>query len=155
MGTLCLSVTNPIDVIKIRMQIDNELSTSEGSHVFRNRTYKGFIRGSVKIVQDEGIRGLYKGCVTTLQYFSIAFLSNSCTDEVEIYLRVHVWCVGPLAPVQIILPPSQEKKSIYSTILLLWYCWNTSKVSIYPNYRYFQFKFILFGNCIDIKIVSW
>ena len=45
------------------MQIDNELANKKGTQVFKDRAYKGFIRGSVKIVQDEGIKGLYKGWV--------------------------------------------------------------------------------------------
>ena len=44
------------------MQLDNELGSSEASkNIFKNRYYKGFVRGMVKIVSDEGIRGPYKG----------------------------------------------------------------------------------------------
>ncbi|ESP05616.1 hypothetical protein LOTGIDRAFT_208602 [Lottia gigantea] len=57
------SVTNPIDVIKIRMQLENELSNQKGKVVetLKNRYYKGFAHGAVVIFRDEGIRGLYKG----------------------------------------------------------------------------------------------
>ncbi|CAH1783501.1 unnamed protein product [Owenia fusiformis] len=54
-------VTNPIDVIKIRMQLDNELSGHKKKNVFHNRYYKGFVRGTFTIVREEGPRGLMKG----------------------------------------------------------------------------------------------
>ena len=57
-----LSVTNPIDVIKTRMQLENELgSQHESRNIFHNRYYRGLIRGAVRIAQEEGFRGLYKG----------------------------------------------------------------------------------------------
>nr|XP_006824534.1 PREDICTED: mitochondrial substrate carrier family protein ucpB-like [Saccoglossus kowalevskii] len=60
--------TNPIDVIKIRMQLEGELAAQKGKGVavLKNRYYDGFIKGGIRIVQDEGIRGLYKGVVPSL-----------------------------------------------------------------------------------------
>ncbi|XP_020895834.1 mitochondrial substrate carrier family protein ucpB isoform X2 [Exaiptasia diaphana] len=61
------SVTNPIDVIKIRMQLDNELNSRHaGNNIFKNRYYKGFLRGGIRIFKDEGITGLYKGLFPSL-----------------------------------------------------------------------------------------
>ena len=54
-------VTNPIDVIKIRMQLENELAKQKGLEAIRNRYYDGFVRGGAQIVRDEGVPGLYKG----------------------------------------------------------------------------------------------
>jgi solute carrier family 25 uncoupling protein 8/9/solute carrier family 25 protein 14/30 len=54
-------VTNPIDVIKIRMQLENELSVHKGLDAIKNRYYDGFIKGGARIVRDEGVGGLYKG----------------------------------------------------------------------------------------------
>ncbi|XP_077978623.1 mitochondrial substrate carrier family protein ucpB-like [Glandiceps talaboti] len=70
-GTSCMCaafVTNPIDVIKIRLQLEGELAAQKGTGVavFKNRYYDGFIRGGVKIVKDEGVRGLYKGVFPSL-----------------------------------------------------------------------------------------
>jgi len=48
-------VTNPIDVIKVRLQLDNELSMK------KNRYYPGFFRGILVIIKDEGFIGLFKG----------------------------------------------------------------------------------------------
>ena len=58
------AVTNPIDVIKIRMQLDQEL-TSRGHVVetLKGRYYRGMVHGAVMVVRDEGIRGIYKGYV--------------------------------------------------------------------------------------------
>lgn len=56
------SVTNPIDVIKIRMQLDNELGSKNNSkNIFKDRYYRGFIRGATRIFSEEGFSGLYKG----------------------------------------------------------------------------------------------
>ncbi|XP_033746008.1 mitochondrial substrate carrier family protein ucpB-like [Pecten maximus] len=60
------TITNPVDVIKIRMQLENELASQKGIEILRNRYYDGFIKGGVRIVSDEGVRGLYKGVVPSL-----------------------------------------------------------------------------------------
>lgn len=61
------AVTNPIDVIKIRMQLDNELGANHKSkNIFKDRYYKGFVRGALRILSEEGLRGLYKGLVPSL-----------------------------------------------------------------------------------------
>eukprot|EP00297_Palpitomonas_bilix_P012198 CAMPEP_0113873264 /NCGR_PEP_ID=MMETSP0780_2-20120614/3672_1 /TAXON_ID=652834 /ORGANISM="Palpitomonas bilix" /LENGTH=311 /DNA_ID=CAMNT_0000858887 /DNA_START=12 /DNA_END=947 /DNA_ORIENTATION=- /assembly_acc=CAM_ASM_000599 len=49
--------TNPIDVMKVRLQ-------SQGEGVkggVDSRKYKGFVRGAMTVVREEGIQGLYKG----------------------------------------------------------------------------------------------
>lgn len=44
------------------MQLDNELGTAKSTkNIFKNRYYKGFIRGVIRLVSEEGIGGLYKG----------------------------------------------------------------------------------------------
>lgn len=60
------SVTNPIDVIKIRMQLENELVVHEGLSAIKNRYYDGFVKGGSRIVRNEGIGGLYKGLLPSL-----------------------------------------------------------------------------------------
>ncbi|CAM1310879.1 Uncharacterised protein r2_g2119 [Pycnogonum litorale] len=56
-------VTNPIDVIKVRMQLEGELML-KGEHLTRH--YSGFTKGFSYIVTHEGARGLYKGLVASL-----------------------------------------------------------------------------------------
>ena len=53
--------TNPIEVIKTRLQLDNELSGKK--NIFKDRYYKGMFRGMILIVKDEGFTALYKGYV--------------------------------------------------------------------------------------------
>ncbi|XP_002741139.1 mitochondrial substrate carrier family protein ucpB-like [Saccoglossus kowalevskii] len=70
-GVSCMCAafaTNPIDVVKIRMQLEGELAAQKGKGVavLKNRYYDGFIKGGIKVVQDEGIRGLYKGVLPSL-----------------------------------------------------------------------------------------
>lgn len=46
------------------MQVDGELKkTHNVGEQMQNRYYKGFIRGSLRIVQDEGLAGLMRGAV--------------------------------------------------------------------------------------------
>ncbi|KAK6179631.1 hypothetical protein SNE40_011945 [Patella caerulea] len=60
-------VTNPVDVIKIRMQLENELSSKLGKlGVFKDRYYRGFAHGVAVIYRDEGFRGLYKGLAPSM-----------------------------------------------------------------------------------------
>lgn len=61
-----INATNPIDVIKIRMQLENELTRQKGLSVLQNRYYDGFVKGAHQIYKDEGIRGLYKGLFPSL-----------------------------------------------------------------------------------------
>lgn len=56
--------TNPIDVIKVRLQLDNQLAGTK--NIFANRYYNGFFRGGLLIVKEEGIAGLYKGVVPSV-----------------------------------------------------------------------------------------
>ncbi|XP_065659707.1 mitochondrial substrate carrier family protein ucpB [Hydra vulgaris] len=57
-------LTNPIDVVKVRIQLDNALS--ENKNIFANRKYKGLVRGVSLIVREEGFKGLYKGVVPSV-----------------------------------------------------------------------------------------
>jgi hypothetical protein len=61
----CLSscLTNPIDVIKIRLQLQSELA---GAPAAGQQHYSGMLSGMVKIGRVEGIRGLYRGLIPSL-----------------------------------------------------------------------------------------
>lgn len=46
------------------MQVDGELEkTTTVGEQMQNRYYKGFVRGSVRIMQEEGFTGLMRGAV--------------------------------------------------------------------------------------------
>eukprot|EP01114_Cavostelium_apophysatum_P021819 TRINITY_DN7711_c0_g1_i1.p1 TRINITY_DN7711_c0_g1~~TRINITY_DN7711_c0_g1_i1.p1 ORF type:complete len:317 (-),score=55.65 TRINITY_DN7711_c0_g1_i1:628-1578(-) len=75
-GWSCMTAacfTNPIDVIKVRLQLqgENHGATGQGKssldHIYgKDVKYKGFLRGVLEIVKDEGIVGLYKGLFPSL-----------------------------------------------------------------------------------------
>ena len=56
-------ITNPIDVIKVRMQLEGELKPYTPLY---DRYYKGFIRGAVRVLLDEGPKGWLKGVTASL-----------------------------------------------------------------------------------------
>ena len=52
---IAVTVTNPIELIKIRMQLQGEMSASAA------KVYKNPIQGMAVIFKNEGIKGLQKG----------------------------------------------------------------------------------------------
>ena len=48
-----------MDLMKTRLQLDNELSGKK--NIFKDRYYKGIFRGAIQVVRDEGVTALYKG----------------------------------------------------------------------------------------------
>lgn len=48
-------MTSPLDVLKIRFQTQGELTHES------NKIYKSVFHGGKVIIQNEGIKGLYKG----------------------------------------------------------------------------------------------
>ncbi|KAL5014375.1 hypothetical protein ScPMuIL_008645 [Solemya velum] len=62
------ALTNPFDVIKVRMQLENQMSVSTGHSlgVFGNRYYNGVLRGGTRIFLEEGVKGLYRGLFIAL-----------------------------------------------------------------------------------------
>ncbi|XP_030829420.1 mitochondrial uncoupling protein 1-like [Strongylocentrotus purpuratus] len=68
-GTSCMCAsccTNPIEVTKVRIQLEGELIQQSAVTAYRQRYYKGLLRGLVTVARDEGIRGLYKGLIPSL-----------------------------------------------------------------------------------------
>ncbi|XP_022101204.1 mitochondrial substrate carrier family protein ucpB-like [Acanthaster planci] len=68
-GGMCASfATNPVDVTKVRMQLDGELANQRGQlgKVYKARHYKGIVRGAVTIAREEGVLALYKGLTPAL-----------------------------------------------------------------------------------------
>ncbi|XP_036322416.1 solute carrier family 25 member 35-like [Rhagoletis pomonella] len=56
--------TNPIDVIKTRIQLQGELA-ARGTYV---EPYKGIFHGLVTIARNDGLLGLQKGLVPTMYF---------------------------------------------------------------------------------------
>ncbi|XP_057820507.2 uncharacterized protein LOC131033325 isoform X3 [Cryptomeria japonica] len=56
LSNMCGSfVTNPVNVVKVRMQLDGALSSTQ------ERQYRGLVSGFFQIGREEGIRGLWRG----------------------------------------------------------------------------------------------
>lgn len=55
-------ITNPLDVIKVRMQLEGELSQRSAGE----RKYNGFVRGGYRMVKSEGFFALYRGLSASL-----------------------------------------------------------------------------------------
>lgn len=46
------------------MQVDGELQKTQSvGEQMQNRYYKGFVRGSIRIMREEGFKGLMRGAV--------------------------------------------------------------------------------------------
>ncbi|XP_072175418.1 mitochondrial substrate carrier family protein ucpB-like [Diadema setosum] len=66
-ANMCASfVTNPVEVTKVRIQLEGELESKKALSALRQRYYKGLLHGLVTIAKDEGVRGLYKGLTPSL-----------------------------------------------------------------------------------------
>ncbi|CCI50248.1 unnamed protein product [Albugo candida] len=64
-GILCVPVTNPLFLIKIRMQVQTALNPKKGLSG-RHVPYKSFLNAFQRIVKEEGAAALYKGVVPAL-----------------------------------------------------------------------------------------
>lgn len=64
-GTAQVIVTNPMEVVKIRMQMATvlALSSRRSSNIFEE---KGIMPSTLSVIKDLGLRGLYKGTLSTL-----------------------------------------------------------------------------------------
>ncbi|OQR81608.1 solute carrier family 25, member 30-like [Thraustotheca clavata] len=56
------AITNPIDVLKVRMQLEGELASTRDMP----RRYPSFLGGARTIYSGEGIKGFYKGLVPSV-----------------------------------------------------------------------------------------
>eukprot|EP01111_Echinosteliopsis_oligospora_P001458 TRINITY_DN1219_c1_g1_i1.p1 TRINITY_DN1219_c1_g1~~TRINITY_DN1219_c1_g1_i1.p1 ORF type:complete len:268 (-),score=68.79 TRINITY_DN1219_c1_g1_i1:82-885(-) len=70
-GVACmvpLPVMNPIEVVKIRLQVQGEMMNNKMMMMNNNtaRHYRGFGHGILTIASEEGVRGLYKGFTPAL-----------------------------------------------------------------------------------------
>ena len=71
-GVLCVSVGQPTDVVKIRMQAQGASG---------NIAYSGVFNAYSNIARTEGIRGLWKGNVYFTSRYSIRILINGILIE--------------------------------------------------------------------------
>lgn len=65
-GAVTSTVTNPIWLIKTRLQLDKEVASEAG----KSRLYKNSIDCAMKVLREEGIKGLYRGL--TASYLGVS-----------------------------------------------------------------------------------
>lgn len=59
-GGIAAFVSNPVDLILVRMQADNTLPVEQ------RRNYKNVFHGVASVIKDEGFTKLWRGCVPTI-----------------------------------------------------------------------------------------
>lgn len=78
------AITNPVNVVKVRMQLDGALSSTQ------ERQYPGFLKSMFRIGKEEGVKGLWRGTGAALlreaSYSSIRMglyepLKHAWTDD--------------------------------------------------------------------------
>lgn len=66
-NALAAAFTNPIDVVKIRLQMDNAIGQGGGAAAVQKAEYNGVVDAFGKIYSAEGVtRGLYRGIAASL-----------------------------------------------------------------------------------------
>ncbi|CUG36742.1 mitochondrial carrier protein, putative [Bodo saltans] len=66
----CL-VTNPLEMIKTRMQVQRAILTVEGKSVHSHQfsyEYRGVMNGMSRVIREEGVRGLWRGSGARILY---------------------------------------------------------------------------------------
>eukprot|EP00850_Spirogloea_muscicola_P013578 SM000093S24389 [mRNA] locus=s93:62245:64816:+ [translate_table: standard] len=85
-GTLVCLLTNPVWLIKTRLQLQNQ----RGALGAAGKPYKGFHDAAVRVFQEEGFRGLYKGLGPSLilvSHGSIQFMAYEESRKLAIRWR--------------------------------------------------------------------
>eukprot|EP01114_Cavostelium_apophysatum_P002865 TRINITY_DN12562_c0_g1_i1.p1 TRINITY_DN12562_c0_g1~~TRINITY_DN12562_c0_g1_i1.p1 ORF type:complete len:307 (-),score=35.96 TRINITY_DN12562_c0_g1_i1:12-932(-) len=87
-GVSCMIISaalNPMDVIKVRLQLQNQLKSSHGLHLHTNAPYHGFLHAAARIFAEEGyFGGFMKGITASiLRELSYSSLRMGLYDEVK------------------------------------------------------------------------
>lgn len=83
-GVVTSVVTNPIWVVKVRLQLQPSPSSFRRT---RFRPYEGFMDGLVTIVREEGVYGLYRGIAPSLWLVSHGALQFTLYEGMKARLR--------------------------------------------------------------------
>jgi solute carrier family 25, member 33/36 len=83
-GVVVSTATNPIWLVKTRLQLDK--SNSESGQSRSTRQYKNSLDCAVKVFRNEGLRGLYKGLSASYLGISEGALQWILYEQMKIYL---------------------------------------------------------------------
>lgn len=128
-GVLTSVVTNPIWVVKVRLQ----LQSSSRSPV---RPYAGFCDGLVTIAREEGVLGLYRGLAPSLWLVSHGALQFTLYETVKAHLQARrcsdTGVVGSSSSDSIGLAQEQGAASIADALVAATASKLVASVSTYP-----------------------
>jgi hypothetical protein len=68
-GLSCMAasaILNPMDVIKVRLQTQNQLQAKVGKGMYGDAAYKGFSHAGMRILREEGFSGIMKGITASM-----------------------------------------------------------------------------------------
>jgi hypothetical protein len=88
-ATLAALITNPLDLVKLRLQIQRRKLASSTSHTasLPSYGYTHFANGLLKVLQEEGVRALYKGAFTRMMFSgSYTALSLSLYEQLKKFI---------------------------------------------------------------------
>lgn len=71
-GSLASFLTNPLDLAKLRFQIQRDIKNSEPNSVSLKTRYSGLIDALIKINKAEGLTGLFRGAMARVLFFTPA-----------------------------------------------------------------------------------
>ena len=81
-GIVTSTATNPIWLVKTRLQLDKQTSTAAG----KTRLYKNSFDCTAKVLREEGIRGLYRGLTASYLGVSESTLQWVMYEKMKSYL---------------------------------------------------------------------
>lgn len=91
-GTIASMVTNPMDIAKVRMQVQRaEMSARGDNSLEKGRfAYRNVFHGMYRLARDEGVLALWKGCGARVIYMSAqAAINLSLLDKIRSKILVH------------------------------------------------------------------
>jgi solute carrier family 25 protein 33/36 len=83
-GVAVSTATNPIWVVKTRLQLDRSSNIQQGQYEFKK--YKGSMDCARQILQQEGVRGLYRGLTASYLGVAESTLQWVLYEQTKIYL---------------------------------------------------------------------
>ncbi|KZF20485.1 mitochondrial carrier [Xylona heveae TC161] len=83
-GIVTSTATNPIWLVKTRLQLDKSHAEKSGSHL--NRQYKNSLDCTMQVLRKEGIRGLYKGLSASYLGVSESTLQWVLYEQMKMFL---------------------------------------------------------------------
>jgi hypothetical protein len=85
-GSIASLVTNPMDIAKVRMQVQRAEMSSRGDNILEKGrfAYRNVFHGMYRLTREEGMLALWKGCTARVLYMSAqAAINLSLLDKIR------------------------------------------------------------------------